>query len=95
MSKTLHRPLPEIITRHDISVGEWSVSDCAPTRGLPHTVISQKRLVAPQGSDPLSQAIRAHEMVHIKVSPQDYAPWVKRGHATCESLIACEEARVN
>ena len=95
MSKTLHRPLPEIITRHDISVGEWSVSDCEPTRGLPHTVISQKRLVAPQGSDPLSQAIRAHEMVHIKVSPQDYTPWVKRGHATYESLIACEEARVN
>jgi len=95
MSKTLHRPLPEIITRPDVTAGEWSVSDCAPTRGLPHTVISNKRLVAPQGSDPLSQAVRAHEMVHIKVSPQDYTPWVQRGHATYESMIACEEARVN
>ena len=95
MSKTLSRPLPELLSRPDVPVGEWSVSDCAPTRGVPHTVISKRKLVAPQGMDSLSVAVRAHEMVHAKVSPQDLTPWVERGHASQESLTACEEARVN
>lgn len=95
MTKTLVRPLPEMLTRPDVSSGEWSVKGCEPTRGVPHTVISKKQLVAPQGNDPLSQAVRAHEMVHVKVSPQDLTPWIARGHASYDSLNACEEARVN
>jgi hypothetical protein len=95
VTKTLVRPLPEMLTRSDVSSGEWSVQGCEPTRGVPHTVIGKKQLVAPQGIDPLSTAVRAHEMVHAKVSPQDLTPWLERGHASQESLTACEEARVN
>lgn len=95
MTKTLIRPLPELLTRPDVDSGEWAVTGCEPTRGVPHTVISKKQLVAPQGNDPLSTAVRAHEMVHAKVSPQDLTPWLARGHASQDSLTACEEARVN
>jgi hypothetical protein len=95
VTKTLIRPLPELLTRPDVVSGEWQVTGCEPTRGVPHTVISKKQLVAPQGSDPLSTAVRAHEMVHAKVSPQDLTPWLARGHASQDSLTACEEARVN
>ena len=95
MTKTLIRPLPELLTRPDVDSGEWAVTGCEPTRGVPHTVISKKQLVAPQGNDPLSTAVRAHEMVHAKVSPQDLTPWLARGHASQDSMTACEEARVN
>jgi hypothetical protein len=50
----------------------------------------------PTDDDPLARAIRAHEMVHAKVSPaDDWSKWIDRKIATQQSMIVVEELRVN
>lgn len=98
MTSTMNRPLPEMLGRKDSQTyGEWVVQNCPPVRGVPMTALEQRIMKAPMGNDPLSVAIRAHEMVHAKVSPlgTDMEKWVSRGRATMDALIACEELRVN
>lgn len=98
MTATLNRPLPELLGRKDTqSYGEWLVENCPPTRGVPGTSVESRIMRAPMANDPLSVAIRAHEMVHAKVSPNadDMVKWLSRGRASKESLVACEEMRVN
>lgn len=90
-----HRPLPEALTRSDVAIGEWSVGDCSPVRGEPVTNIGSRKMKAPHHDDELGRVIRAHEMIHAKVSPLDLDEWEARGFATTESLVACEELRVN
>lgn len=92
---TTHRPLPEALTRNDTDTGGWSVDGCGMERGVPHTNIPNRVMVAPHHDHPVARVIRAHEMIHAKVSPLDIAPWVARGIATETSLRACEEYRVN
>lgn len=90
------RPLPEALSRADDSpTGAWVVTDCGMVRGEPITSVPNKRMVAPYHDHPTARVVRAHEMVHAKVSPQDITPWVDRGIASEESLRACEEFRVN
>lgn len=93
---TNNRPIPEALSRNDEqSVGEWAVGDCAPVRGIPMTGMRDKVMLAPYHDDALAKAIRAHEMVHAKVSPPDLTPWVERNFSSVDSLKVCEEFRVN
>ena len=93
---TRNRPLPEMLGRDDGFGGcAWTVEVCPPTRGLPATSVEGRFMNVPMSDDPLSQAIRIHEMVHAKVSPSDLSPYIKRGFATEASLRSVEEARVN
>jgi len=90
------RPLPEALTRNDnTDTGEWQVGDCAIVRGEPLTVLPSRMMVAPHHDHPTARVVRAHEMIHAKVSPQNLKPWLDRGIATEASLRACEEYRVN
>jgi hypothetical protein len=51
---------------------------------------------APFDDSEMSRAIRAHEMMHAKVSPgAEMGVWFARGIASEEALRACEELRVN
>ena len=92
----LHSPEPEILTREDTEPGRWEVEDCPPKRGLPHTDIVNRRMVSPGDDSEMSRVIRAHEMMHAKVSPADEWPkWIARGIASKQGMEAVEELRVN
>jgi len=100
------RPLPELLRRDDVELhkdhefyregnGEWDVTACAAERGSPFTAIVRREMNVPLGDDDTSRAIRAHEMMHAKVSTGDREPWVLRGRATDEGMQSAEEIRVN
>lgn len=100
MTKT-HAPYPEWLSREDIFQGEptpWKIEDGRPTRGNAWTDIDGRRMRVPLGEDATSRAIRAHEMVHAKVSPA-LGPVVPDSHRslgiTTDLATTCEEYRVN
>jgi len=52
-------------------------------------------VVVPLDQDEVARHIRAHELFHIRLSPSDIRPWVRRGNASLESLLFAEECRIN
>jgi len=87
---------PNFITRRDREMGRWTVEECAPKRGAAYTDPIGRVVVAPVGVSELDRLIRAHELMHAKISPaDDWDEWVNRGIATKESMIPVEEVRVN
>jgi len=92
------RPLPELIRRQDGAndePGKWRIDTCVAERGAPRTAVLHRHMVAPVQDYELDRVIRAHEMMHAKVSPGDRQPWIDRGIATGRALVCAEEARVN
>lgn len=88
--------LPEMLGRHDVEHGPWSVHECAPLRGLPYSDLVERSIAVPVGATETERCIRAHEMMHAKVSPgSDYERWVQRGVASEQALRVVEELRVN
>ena len=93
---TVRIPEPEILTREDTKAGAWEVDNCAPKRGLPHTNIVDRKMVTPGDDSDMSRVIRAHEMMHAKVSPAgEFKAWIDRDIASEAALRAVEELRVN
>jgi hypothetical protein len=93
---TVHVPEPEILTRDDTEHGRWEVETVPAKRGLPHTNIVERQMKAPGDESDMSRTIRAHEMMHAKVSPaEEFQAWIDRGIAPIDALKACEELRVN
>ena len=87
---------PELLSRKDTAHGRWTVDECRPVRGEPSTNIVDREMLVPTHNDELSRCIRAHELMHAKVSPAgDWGAWVNRKIATKQSMIAVEELRVN
>lgn len=87
---------PEFLSREDVKGGVWTVDEVRAIRGEPCTNIVTREMKVPTDDDPLARAIRAHEMVHAKVSPaNDWANWINRKIATKESMVVVEELRVN
>ena len=86
-----------MIGRADQEHGRWEVGDSPATRGIPHTDLHNRKMVAPHGEDELDRAIRGHEMMHAKVSPApvEWLACLAREIASEGSLRAVEEARVN
>lgn len=96
MTDIQHLPLPEMLGRKDAKHGAWSVDACAPVRGLPHTNIVDRKMVVPVSPEETERVIRAHEMVHARVSPaDDFILWLTRGIASETALRSVEELRVN
>ena len=96
MSDVAHYPEPEILTRRDREGGRWTVEGCAPKRGLPFTNIVDRIMKTPVDESDMSRVIRAHEMMHAKVSPGDeWQAWIDRKVASEEALRSVEELRVN
>lgn len=96
-TERLHSPQPEMIGRADQEHGRWTVGDSPATRGIPHTDLHNRKMVAPHGEDELDRVIRGHEMMHAKVSPAptEWLACLAREVASEQSLRAVEEARVN
>lgn len=96
MTKT--KPELELIGRSDVdSTGRWKIRETQPVRGLPRTCVERKEMHVPLGLEERDRCIRAHEMIHAKVSPttEDFAGWISRGMASEKALIIAEESRVN
>lgn len=87
---------PEFLTREDTEGGRWTVDECRAVRGEPSTNIVEREMRVPTQDDALARCIRAHEMMHAKVSPAgDWKQWIDRKIASYDSLVATEELRVN
>ena len=87
---------PEWIHRQDTELGTWDVHDCEARRGIPATSITERMMLAPKADTPQARTIRAHEMMHAKVSPAgEWEDWQNRKIASAKSMIVCEELRVN
>ena len=95
-TKVNNQPMPEMLGRMDTELGKWAIDTCAPVRGLPMTNIVDRVMVVPDTDSEVARCIRAHEMIHAKVSPaNEMISWVERGIATHTSMMMVEEARVN
>jgi hypothetical protein len=92
-------PMPELLERNDLEMNEgqggWSIDHCEAMRGKPHTIIRERRMVVPLLDTEYSRLIRAHEMMHARVSPEDFTPFFEREIASERGLRAAEELRVN
>lgn len=85
---------PEWITRKDVESGPWDITRGTPRRGDAHTNIEQRKMRVPIGNDDMYRVVRAHEMVHSKVSPIRLYNDDRYGVAP-EVLIAAHELIVN
>lgn len=85
--------MPEWLTRRDDSPSPWTVTVGAPARGEAWTNRMERIMRVPDGNDELARVIRAHEMMHAKVSPllMDPTPF----GVSEAALRAAEEYRVN
>ena len=90
-----NRPMPEVFTRQDIrNTGGWDVGNARAVRGEPYITVAGRIMRVPLDDSELARAIRGHEQIHVKVSPQDLTPFIT--DVTGEGAIrAAEEARVN
>jgi len=90
-----NRPMPELFTRQDIrNTGGWDVGNARAVRGEPYITVAGRIMRVPMDDSELARAIRGHEQIHVKVSPQDLTPFIT--DVTGEGAIrAAEEARVN
>lgn len=92
--RTRQVAMPEWITRKDQQGGPWVVHEGRPERGDAWTNMVKREMRVPTGDDPISRVVRAHEMVHTKVSPAITYLDGRYG-VTNESLEVAEEFRVN
>ena len=94
-----HTPIqtePELLQRNDIPNGRWTIAECRSVRGEPQTDIIGRAMKIPTYNDELARCIRAHEMVHAKISPAtDWSQWVNRKIASEQAMTVVEELRVN
>lgn len=92
-----NRPLPAMLERNDVEHGQWTVEHCRPVRGEPTTSVNERIMLAPTNESDLARVIRAHEMIHAKISPtaEQFKQWIEREVASETAMIAVEELRVN
>ncbi len=88
---------PELVTgRNDQFVmSTWSVDIGSATRGRASCDFLNRRIEVPLGTSELDRVVRAHELVHLRVSPHDVAirstdPDISQRAAEC-----AEEFRIN
>lgn len=92
-----HTAFPDLLSRLDVSAGPWEVTTGMMGPNAAWTAIGQKQMHVPHGDTDNERTVRAHEMMHAKVSPKpaDMRLWLQRGRATQEAHTAAEELRVN
>lgn len=92
-----HRPEPNMLGRKDIAHERWTVEDCRAVRGEPRTDIQNRVMFAPSTDGEVERVVRAHEMMHAKVSPtpEQMEVFVARSIASATAMTVVEELRVN
>lgn len=88
--------MPEWLHRRDDDPSAWEVQTGQPVRGDAWTNITDRKMRVPFGVDERSRLVRAHEMMHAKVSPKIMHPGMFRVWNIDEEVIrSAEEFRVN
>lgn len=90
-----HVAMPEWLEREDIPARPWVVEEGAARRGEAFTNLVTHRMRVPLGSDETSRCIRAHELMHAKVSPVETVIPAAYAHIDLNTVIVAEEFRVN
>ncbi len=88
---------PELVTgREDGFVsGPWQVRPGSSSRGGASCNLTDRILEVPLGPDPAARVVRAHELVHSRVSPHA-SPWMGTlADVDPRALECAEELRVN
>jgi hypothetical protein len=87
--------MPEWLQRDDRPTLPWTVVPGSLQRGDAYTDLVSHRMQVPTGHDETSRCVRAHEMMHAKVSPPTM--WIPDDydHLHHTTVIAAEEFRVN
>lgn len=91
----IEMPMPEWLARRDREMGAWTVQVGAPVRGDAWTNLTDNVMRVPVGNDGASRVIRAHEMVHARISPQHLIDHETRFGVSDAAIRAAEEFRVN
>lgn len=90
-----HVAMPEWLERDDIAARPWVVEEGAPRRGEAFTNLVTHRMRVPLGSDETSRCIRAHELMHAKVSPVTIVIPESYAYLAHDTVVVAEEFRVN
>lgn len=87
--------MPEWLSRDDRTAAPWTVVEGAAQRGEAFTDLLTHRMQVPVGADETSRCIRAHELMHAKVSPTYI--WVPDdvAYISLETMTVAEEFRIN
>lgn len=92
-----HKPEPNMLGRKDLTHERWTVEECRAVRGEPRTDLANRVMFAPTTDGEMERVVRAHEMMHAKVSPtpDQMEVWVGRSVASATAMTVVEELRVN
>ena len=90
----VQQAIPEFLERQDIAPRNWNVIEGAPQRGDAWTEMRTAKMRVPFGADELSRTVRAHELMHAKVSPVS-GEAMEKLEVRQDCLIAAEEFRIN
>jgi len=88
---------PELVTGRadDFVQGTWEIRRGSTARGGASCNLRERILEVPFGSDPASRVVRAHELMHVRVSPCGGA-WTRAHRDVAPRALECsEELRVN
>ena len=88
---------PELVhgRRDGFEQGPWLIERGSALRGGASCNLTERTLRVPDGADEVSRFVRAHELMHIRVSPhhRDHTP--DDGEIVSRALDCAEEYRVN
>lgn len=87
--------MPDLLGRRDFENGAWEIAETVMAPGQAWTHITARKMQVPEGDTELERAVRAHEMMHAKVTAVDMRPWLDRGKASLHAFKSAEEIRVN
>ncbi|MHB1905997.1 MAG: hypothetical protein ACYCRG_03745 [Acidimicrobiales bacterium] len=88
---------PELVTgrEDEVAPGPWRVERGAPARGRASCDLVAHVLEVPLGDDVTSRVVRAHELVHARVSPHPRHLAEALAEVDARALECAEELRVN
>lgn len=95
---TRHSAMPEFLSprKDGIGDGSWSVEEGHPVRGDAWTRLDERRMRVPVGNDEMTRVVRAHEMMHARVSPLSLKEAYEAMPQYHPRVIECaEEFRIN
>ncbi len=88
---------PELVTGRDdgFRVGPWTVTEGSTMRGDASCNLTDRVLHVPLGDDATSRVVRAHELMHARVSPHRRASFDELDGLAPRALECAEEFRIN
>ncbi|HEY5009847.1 MAG TPA: hypothetical protein VIH73_01750 [Acidimicrobiales bacterium] len=94
MSGTVH---PELVTGRDdgFAVAPWTVKPGSTRRGEASCNLTERVLEVPLGADATSRVVRAHELMHARVSPHRIEHFGALDEMSPRALECAEELRIN